>query len=100
MYFTTDANGKKYMVKGSIQPRDVWHDTPGFKYFVMFNELCQPLRKGGSILVSFLGDVAKRETYCPVGKKNWHGVSSKSKTEIVNLVRVCIFLFITIAPIL
>ncbi|KAL2943865.1 Disease resistance protein RPP13, partial [Bienertia sinuspersici] len=53
-----------------------------------------PLRKGGSILVSFLGDVAKSETFCPVGVSSWHKLKKKMKADIVILVRLCVlFLF-------
>ncbi|KAL2943577.1 Dual specificity tyrosine-phosphorylation-regulated kinase 3 [Bienertia sinuspersici] len=61
-----NVDGKRHLVKGPVQPRDVWNDR-GLRYYVQFNEFNQPLRKGGCILVSFLGDVAKRETFCPVG---------------------------------
>uniref|UniRef100_A0A803N3I5 DUF4218 domain-containing protein n=1 Tax=Chenopodium quinoa TaxID=63459 RepID=A0A803N3I5_CHEQI len=82
-----DVDGKRHLVKGSVQPRDVWNDAPGFRYFVQFNEFNQPLHKGGSILVSFLGDIAKREEFCPVGILNWHKLSSNMRGNIVNLVR-------------
>ncbi|KAL2933228.1 FACT complex subunit SPT16, partial [Bienertia sinuspersici] len=59
----------------------------GLRYYVQFNDFNQPLRKGGSILVSFLGDVAKRETFCPVGVSNWHKLKKKMKADIVILVR-------------
>ncbi|KAL2932477.1 Thymidylate kinase [Bienertia sinuspersici] len=62
-----DLDGKRHLVKGPVQPRDVWNDR-GLRYHVQFNDFNQPLRKGGSILVSFLGDVAKREAFCPIGK--------------------------------
>ncbi|KAL2931394.1 Zygote defective protein 12, partial [Bienertia sinuspersici] len=61
--------GKRHLVKGPVQPRDVWDD------------------RGGCILVSFLGDVAKRETFCPVGVSSWHRLKKKMKADIVILVR-------------
>ncbi|KAL2943861.1 Protein-arginine kinase, partial [Bienertia sinuspersici] len=81
-----DVDGKRHLVKGPIQPRDVWNDR-GLRYFVQFNEFNQPLRKGGCILVSFLGDVAKRETFCPVEVSSWHKLKKKMKADIVILVR-------------
>ncbi|KAL2903683.1 RNA-directed RNA polymerase 2a [Bienertia sinuspersici] len=66
-----DVDGKRHLVKGPVQPRDVLNDR-GLRYYVQFNDFNQPLRKGGSIVVSFLGDVAKRETFCPVGVSSWH----------------------------
>ncbi|KAL2904001.1 Ecotropic viral integration site 5 protein-like protein [Bienertia sinuspersici] len=66
-----DVDGKRHLVRGPVQPRDVWNDR-GLRYYVHFNDLNQPLRKGGCILVSFLGDIAKRETFCPVGVSSWH----------------------------
>ncbi|KAL2933548.1 Polycystic kidney disease 1-related protein [Bienertia sinuspersici] len=44
-----DANGKVELVSGPIQPIDVLSSN-GRRYFVEFNELHQPLRKGGHIL--------------------------------------------------
>ncbi|XP_021719131.1 uncharacterized protein LOC110686844 isoform X1 [Chenopodium quinoa] len=82
-----DVDGTRHLVKGSVQPRDVWNDAPGFRYFIQFNEFNQPLHKGGSILVSFLGDIAKREEFCPVGILNWDKLSSNMRGNIVNLVR-------------
>ncbi|KAL2943660.1 Cell division protein FtsB, partial [Bienertia sinuspersici] len=81
-----DVDGKRHLVKGPVQPRDVWNDR-GLRYYVQFNDFNQPLRKGGSILVSFLGDVAKRETFCPVGVSSWHKIKKKMKADIVILVR-------------
>ncbi|KAL2900492.1 Zygote defective protein 12, partial [Bienertia sinuspersici] len=85
-----DVDGKRHLVKGPVQPRDVWNDR-GLRYFVQFNEFNQPLRKGGCILVSFLGDVAKRETFYPVGEDANNKVkeclassSSKSRVDIEN----------------
>ncbi|KAL2943106.1 RNA 3'-terminal phosphate cyclase [Bienertia sinuspersici] len=83
-----DVDGKRHLVKGPVQPRDVWNDR-GLRYFVQFNEFNQPLRKGGCILVSFLGDVAKRETFCPIGASSWHKLKKKMKADIVILARLC-----------
>ncbi|KAL2923784.1 hypothetical protein RDABS01_015275, partial [Bienertia sinuspersici] len=81
-----DLDGKRHLVKGPVQPRDVWNDR-GLRYHVQFNDFNQPLRKGGSILVSFLGDVAKREAFCPIGVSSWHKLKKKMKADIVILVR-------------
>ncbi|KAL2922521.1 Uncharacterized protein RDABS01_014012, partial [Bienertia sinuspersici] len=80
------VDGKRHLVKGPVQPRDIWNDRD-LRYFVQFNEFNQPLRKGGCILVSFLGDIAKRETFCPVGVSSWHKLKKKMKADIVILVR-------------
>ncbi|XP_021851672.2 uncharacterized protein [Spinacia oleracea] len=82
-----DANGKCHLVKGSVQPRDFWTDEKGFRYYVKLNEFCQPLQKGGSILVTFLGDIAKKDSLCLVGIKTWRAVNKKLKSNIVTMVR-------------
>ncbi|KAL2943495.1 Glycosyltransferase 25 family member, partial [Bienertia sinuspersici] len=92
-----DVDGKRQLVRGPVQPRDVCNDR-GLRYYVQFNDFNQPLRQGGSILVSFLGDVAKRETFCPIGVSSWHKLKKKMKADIVILVRVCVlFLFLFFA---
>ncbi|KAL2894490.1 hypothetical protein RDABS01_010399, partial [Bienertia sinuspersici] len=63
-----DLDGKRHLIKGPVQPRD-------------------PLRKGGSILVSFLKDFAKREAFCPIEVSSWHKLKKKMKADIVILVR-------------
>ncbi|KAL2938058.1 Collagen alpha-1(XXVII) chain, partial [Bienertia sinuspersici] len=68
-----DLDGKRHLVKGPVQPRDVWNDRAS--------------KKRGSILVSFLGDVAKREAFCPIGVSSWHKLKKKMKADIVILVR-------------
>lgn len=87
-----DANGNRHLVKGPVQPRDVWIDND-LRYFVVFNAFNQPLGKGGSILVSFLGDVAKRESFCPVGLSSWHKLKKGMRSDILTIVRVCHLLF-------
>ncbi|KAL2897658.1 Reelin [Bienertia sinuspersici] len=82
-----DGEGKRHLVRGPVQPTNVWNDR-GLRYYVQFNDFNQPLRKGESILVSFLGDVAKRETFCPVGVLSWHKLKKKMKDDIVILVRL------------
>ncbi|KAL2934143.1 Cell division protein FtsB, partial [Bienertia sinuspersici] len=58
-----DVDGKRHLVKGPVQPRDVWNDR-GLRYYVQFNDFNQPLRKGG-----------------------WHKIKKKMKADIVILVR-------------
>ncbi|KAL2905005.1 putative serine/threonine-protein kinase BUD32-like protein [Bienertia sinuspersici] len=65
-----DANGKVELVSGPIQPIDVLSSN-GRRYFVEFNELHQPLRKGGHIMVKFIGYIAKMGNYCPLGALTW-----------------------------
>ncbi|KAL2904954.1 Chlorohydroquinone/hydroquinone 1 2-dioxygenase [Bienertia sinuspersici] len=65
-----DANGKIQFVSGSIQPIDILSNS-GVMYFVEFNELHQPIRKGGHILVRFLGSIANIAHYCPIGALTW-----------------------------
>ncbi|KAK9682696.1 hypothetical protein RND81_10G089900 [Saponaria officinalis] len=68
---TVDGEGNYKNINDAIQPHDVWH-AKGVKYFVSFNEFYQPLRKGGHILIRIIGDVAKKERYCPIRETNWH----------------------------
>ncbi|KAL2892640.1 hypothetical protein RDABS01_008549 [Bienertia sinuspersici] len=77
-----NANGKVELVSGPIQPIDVLSSN-GRRYFVEFNELHQPLRKGGHILVKFLGYIAKMGNYCPLGALTWHKVEKKLKCDII-----------------
>ncbi|KAL2900882.1 hypothetical protein RDABS01_025964 [Bienertia sinuspersici] len=81
-----DANGKVELVSGPIQPIDVLSSN-GRRYFVEFNELHQPLRKGGHILVKFLGYIAKMGNYCPLGALTWHKVEKKLKCDIIMKMR-------------
>ncbi|KAL2926061.1 Histone-lysine N-methyltransferase EZ1, partial [Bienertia sinuspersici] len=80
------ANGKVELVSGPIQPIDVLSSN-GRRYFVEFNELHQPLRKGGHILVKFLGYIAKMGNYCPLGALTWHKVEKKLKCDIIKKMR-------------
>ncbi|KAL2904046.1 Mitochondrial cardiolipin hydrolase, partial [Bienertia sinuspersici] len=59
----------------------------GRRYFVEFNELHQPLRKGGHILVKVLGYIAKMGNYCPLGALTWHNVEEKLKFDILKKMR-------------
>ncbi|KAL2894166.1 DNA replication licensing factor mcm4 [Bienertia sinuspersici] len=83
---TVDANGKIQFVSGSIQPIDILGNS-GVKYYVEFNELHQPIRKGGHILVRFLGSIAKMAYYCPIGALTWHDMEKNLKVQIVNKMR-------------
>ncbi|KAL2901074.1 Thiopurine S-methyltransferase [Bienertia sinuspersici] len=71
---------------GPIQPIDVLSSN-GRTYFVEFNELHQPLRKGGHILVKFLGYIAKMGNYCPLGALTWRNVEKKLKFDILKKMR-------------
>ncbi|KAL2894173.1 Zinc finger CCCH domain-containing protein 7A [Bienertia sinuspersici] len=82
IYVVVDANGKVALVSGPIQPIDVLSSN-GRRYFVEFNELHQPVRKGGHILVKFLGYIAKMGNYCPHGGLTWHNVKDKLKFDIL-----------------
>ncbi|KAL9243890.1 hypothetical protein vseg_017727 [Gypsophila vaccaria] len=81
-----DAEGNYQMISGSIQPLDIWH-SDDVRYFVSFNEFYQPLKKGGHILVRFIGDVAKTEWFCPIRETNWHHVNTQYKVDIIMLIR-------------
>lgn len=83
-----DAQGNHKLVSGPIIPIDVWSSN-GVKYYVEFNELRQPLRKGGHILVRFLGYIAKQEHFCPLSDKTWHELDKLYKVDILNTIRVC-----------
>ncbi|KAL2922037.1 Glutamate decarboxylase [Bienertia sinuspersici] len=83
---TVDANGKLQFVSGSIQPIDILSNN-GVKYYVEFNEFHQPIRKGGHILVRFLGYIAKMAHYCPIGAITWHDVKKNLKVQIFNKMR-------------
>ncbi|KAL2923183.1 SPBc2 prophage-derived uncharacterized protein YopZ [Bienertia sinuspersici] len=84
--FMADANGKLQFVSGSLQPIDILSNNC-VKYYVEFNEFHQPIRKGGHILVRFLGYIAKMAHYCPIGAITWHDVEKNLKVQIVNKMR-------------
>ncbi|KAL2928769.1 hypothetical protein RDABS01_028876, partial [Bienertia sinuspersici] len=79
---TVDANGKLQFVSGSIQPIDILGNN-GVKYYVEFNEFHQPIRKGGHILVRFLGYIAKMAHYCPIRAITWHDVEKNLKEHFI-----------------
>ena len=58
------------------------------RFVVPFNALDQPVRKGGHLLVKFLGDVAKNGELCPIGEISWHKVDRNCKAKIIDLIRV------------
>ncbi|KAL2904419.1 Glycerol-3-phosphate acyltransferase, partial [Bienertia sinuspersici] len=60
------VDGKCHVVRGPVQPRDVWNDS-GLRYYVQFNDFNQPLRKGGV--------------------SSWHKLKKKMKADIVIFVR-------------
>ncbi|KAL2905656.1 DNA-directed RNA polymerase subunit beta, partial [Bienertia sinuspersici] len=71
---------------GTILPINVWSNN-GIKYFFESNYLCQPIRKGGHILIRFIGMMEKMETHCPVGEEDWHAIDSHIKGKIVKDIR-------------
>ncbi|XP_021736712.1 uncharacterized protein LOC110703247 isoform X1 [Chenopodium quinoa] len=83
---TIDANGNTTLVSGIILPIDVWSNN-GVQYYVEFNDLCQPIRKGGHVLVKFISMIAKMESRCPVGEKDWHAIDKHFKGKIVKDIR-------------
>ncbi|KNA12597.1 hypothetical protein SOVF_124390 [Spinacia oleracea] len=84
---TIDAKGNVKLVSGSIQTIDVWSNN-GVKYYVEFNDLYQPLRKGGQMLVRFIGSIAKVEQYCPLGEGEWPNIDGDLKAKMVGQIRV------------
>ncbi|KAK9705311.1 hypothetical protein RND81_07G047300 [Saponaria officinalis] len=83
---TIDGEGNTKKVNDPIQPHDVWF-AKGVRYCVKFNEFYQPLKKGGHILVRFIGDVARKERFCRIRETNWHHVNVKYKVDIVKCIR-------------
>uniref|UniRef100_A0A803LJ03 Transposase n=1 Tax=Chenopodium quinoa TaxID=63459 RepID=A0A803LJ03_CHEQI len=83
---TIDANGNTTLVSGIILPIDFWSNN-GVQYYVEFNDLCQPIRKGGHILVKFVSMIAKMESCCPVGEKYWHAIDNHFKGKIITDIR-------------
>lgn len=80
--------GRRGKKGGRILPRHVWSLQAGVRFVVPVNSLDQPVRKGGHVLVKFLGDVAKNGELCPIGVVNWHKVDKSCKANIINLIRV------------
>ncbi|KAL2899695.1 ATP synthase subunit b [Bienertia sinuspersici] len=83
---TIDSKGNTTLVSGTVLPIDVWSNN-GVKYFVEFNDLCQPIRKGGHILIRFIGMMEKMETHCPVEEEDWHAIDSHIKGKILTDIR-------------
>ncbi|XP_056688608.1 uncharacterized protein [Spinacia oleracea] len=83
---TIDAKGNVKLVSGSIQTIDLWSNN-GVQYYVEFNDLYQPLRKGGQMLVRFIGSIVKVETYCPLGEGDWSDIDKDSKAKMVEEIR-------------
>ncbi|KAL2943496.1 hypothetical protein RDABS01_031844 [Bienertia sinuspersici] len=83
---TIDSKGNTTLVSGTVLPIDVWSNN-GVKYFVEFNDLCQPIRKGGHILIRFIGMMAKMETHCPVREEDWHAIDSHIKGKMITDIR-------------
>ncbi|XP_021718023.1 uncharacterized protein LOC110685772 [Chenopodium quinoa] len=70
-----DSEGNVQLWSGSIQPHDVWFLEKGVRFEVTFNGFCQPIRKGGSILVKFISSIAKKDDICPIRDVNWRNVN-------------------------
>ncbi|XP_021756660.1 uncharacterized protein LOC110721778 isoform X2 [Chenopodium quinoa] len=83
---TIDTDGKKRLVSGPIPQIEVWNNN-GVKYVVHFNDFCQPIRKGGHILVQFLGSIAKEERFCPLSEKTWRKLDASFKRDISKAIR-------------
>ncbi|KAL2921439.1 Protein HIRA [Bienertia sinuspersici] len=83
---TIDAEGNHSLVSGSIQAVDIWNNN-GVRYYVQFNELHQPIRKGGQLLVKLIGSIAKQERYCPVGELDWHHIDEVLLAVMINVIR-------------
>uniref|UniRef100_A0A803N803 Uncharacterized protein n=1 Tax=Chenopodium quinoa TaxID=63459 RepID=A0A803N803_CHEQI len=83
---TSNAKGNTTLVSGIILPIDVWSNN-GVQYYVEFNDLCQPIRKGGHILVKFISMIAKMESHCPVEEKDWHAIDKHFKGKIIKDIR-------------
>ncbi|KAL2934574.1 putative pectinesterase/pectinesterase inhibitor 12 [Bienertia sinuspersici] len=83
---TIDAEGNHSLVSGSIQAVDIWNNN-GVRYYVQFNELHQPIRKGGQLLVKFIGSIAKQERFCPVGELDWHLIDEVLLADMINVIR-------------
>ncbi|KAL2901626.1 Serine/threonine-protein kinase Nek7, partial [Bienertia sinuspersici] len=80
------ANGKVQFGSGPIQLIDVLSNN-GRRYFVEFNELHQSIRKGGHILVKFLGYIAKMGNYYPLRALTYDNIKEKLKFDIFKKMR-------------
>ncbi|KAL2930488.1 Replicase polyprotein 1ab [Bienertia sinuspersici] len=60
---TIDVEGNHSLVSGSVQAVDIWNNN-GVRYYVQFNELYQPIRKG-QLLVKLIGSITKQERFYP-----------------------------------
>ncbi|XP_021761037.1 uncharacterized protein LOC110725877 isoform X2 [Chenopodium quinoa] len=83
---TIDDKGNTTLVSGVIHPVDVL-SAKGFKYVVEFNDLCQPIRKGGHVLIKFIGYLAKMESHCPLGPTDWKKIDGTIKGNVVTNMR-------------
>lgn len=77
--------GNKKVRGGTILPNYVWTLPPGDRFVVPFNSLNQPIRKGGHVLVWFLGDIAMNGDLCPIGEVNWHKIDKAIKLILSRL---------------
>uniref|UniRef100_A0A803MHU4 Uncharacterized protein n=1 Tax=Chenopodium quinoa TaxID=63459 RepID=A0A803MHU4_CHEQI len=83
---TIDDKGNTTLVSGVIHPVDVL-SAKGFKYVVEFNDLCKPIRKGGHVLIKFIGYLAKMESHCPLGPTDWKKIDGTIKGNVVTNMR-------------
>ncbi|XP_074299010.1 uncharacterized protein LOC141630012 [Silene latifolia] len=81
-----DGEGNIKKVNNSVQPHDVWY-AKNTRYCVTFNEFYQPLKKGGRILVRFIGDTARKENFCLIRDTNWHHVPETFKVDMIKCIR-------------
>jgi len=80
------------VIKGSIFPRDVTTYKQGVRFCVAFNNYNQPIRKGGYIFVRFLGYIVRLERFFPIGTISWHKLNKTYKANVIEMVRISIFL--------
>ncbi|KAL2905720.1 hypothetical protein RDABS01_004430 [Bienertia sinuspersici] len=81
-----NAKGNHSLVSGSIQAIDIWNNN-GVRYYVQFNELHQPIRKGGQLLVKLIGSIAKQERFCLVRELDWHHIDEVLLADMIKEIR-------------
>ncbi|KAL2904981.1 Glutamine synthetase [Bienertia sinuspersici] len=83
---TIDVKGNHSLVSGSTQDVGIWNNN-GVRYYVQFNELYQPIQKGGQLLVKLIGSIAKQERFYPVGELDWHHIDEVLLADMINEIR-------------
>ncbi|KAL2897404.1 Inhibitory regulator protein IRA2 [Bienertia sinuspersici] len=71
---------------GSYKAIDIWNNN-GVRYYAQFNELFQPIRKGGQLLVKLIGSIAKQERFCLVGELDCHHIDKVHFADMINEIR-------------